>query len=104
MRKCASGEHLKHIVCVLHFHEIEFIDAHSGLSDGCILCTQHMPALIVFFYWDRLPTAEWERHHVQNGRENKNTECKCIACMHATNDAYKCLIQCLVQTTVAPPS
>ena len=72
MRKCASGEHLKHIVCFLHFHEIEFIDAHNGLSDSCILCTQNILALIGFFDWNRLPIAEWERHYLQDGRDNKN--------------------------------
>ena len=104
MHKCASGEHVKHIVCFLHFHEIEFIDAHSGLSDGCISCTRNMRAFIDFFYWNRLPTAEWDRHDLQNGRENQNTECKRIDCMHATDYDYKCLTKCLVQTTMAPPS
>ena len=85
MRKCASGEHLKHIVCFLHFHEIEIIDAHSGLSDSCILCTQKMLAFIGCFDWNRLPTAEWERHYLQNGFDNKHMQCECIDCMHATD-------------------
>ena len=104
MRKCAFGEHLNHIVCFLYFHETEIIDAYSGLSDSCILCTRNTLAFIGCFDWNRLPTAEWERHYLQNGRDNEHFECKCIDCMHATDYAYKCLIKCCVQTTVAPPS
>ena len=92
MRKCASGKYLKHIVCFLHFHEIEIIDAHDGVNDRCILCTQLKPAFIGWFDWNRLPIAEWERHYLQNGRENQNMKCKCIDCMHATDYVYKCLI------------
>ena len=103
MRKCTCGAHLEHIV-FRHFHEIEIIDAHNGLSDSCILCSQAMPALICGFDWNRLPTAEWERHYLQDGRENQNTECKCADCMHATDYVYTCRIKFLVQTTVAPPS
>ena len=76
----------------------------NGLTDSCILCSQNMLALIGSVDWNRLPTAEWERHYLQNGRENQNTECKCIDCMHATDDCYKCPTKYLVQTTVAPPS
>ena len=104
MRKCASGEHLKHIVCCLHFHSIEIIDAHNGLTDSCILCSQKMLVFICSFDWNRLPIAELERHDLQNGRENQNTECKCIDCAHATDYDCTCLIKCFVQATVAPPS
>ena len=104
LRKCASGEHRRHIVCFHHFHGIEFIDAHSGLTNSCILCSQNMLALIGCFDWNRLPTAQWERHYLQNGRDHKNTECKRIDCMHASGYVYKCPIKCLAQTTVAPPS
>ena len=60
--------------------------------------------LYALFYWNRLPTAEWERHYLQHGSNNQNTECKCIECMHAKYYVYKCLTTCIVQTTVAPPS
>ena len=83
MRKCASGEHLKHIVCFQHFNGIEIIDAHNGLTDSCILCSQHMLAFISSFDWNRLPTAELERHYLENCRDHQNTECKCIDCVHA---------------------
>ena len=63
-----------------------------------------MPAFIGCFDWNRLPTAEWERHYLQNGHKNQNTQCKCIDCMHATDYACKCITKCLVQRTVAPPS
>ena len=102
MRKCASGDHLKHIVCFHHFHEIAIIDAHCGLTDSCILCSQNMLASIGSFDWNRLPTVELERHYLQNGRENNNTECNCIDCVHVTDSLCKCLIKLFVQTTVAP--
>ena len=104
MRKCACGEHLKHIVCLHRFHEIEIIDTHMGLSDSFILCSRHMWAFIGSFDWNRFPAAELERHYVQNGRDNQNAECKCIDCVHAADYVYKCLTKCFVQTTVAPPS
>ena len=104
MRKCASDEHLEHIVCFQHFHEIEIIDAHNGLTDSCIVCSQNMLAFISRFDWNRLPTAELERHYLQNGRDNQNTECTRIDCVHATDYDCKLLIKCLVQTTVARPS
>ena len=46
----------------LHVHETELIDAHIGLSNSCILCSQNMWAIIGRFDWNRLPTAELERH------------------------------------------
>ena len=104
MRKCASGEHLKRILCFQHFHATEVIDAHDGLSDICMLCNQKMWALISHFDWNRLPAAMLERHYLKNGCGRQNTECKCIDCVHATDYIYKCLIKCFVQTTVAPPS
>ena len=104
MRKGASGKHLKHIECFQHFHEIEIIDAHSGLTDTFILCSQKMLAFIGSFDWNRLPAAELERHYLQNGRENTNAECKCIDCVHATDYDCKRLIKCFVLTTVASPS
>ena len=104
MCKCACGEHMKHIVCFHHFHAIKIIDAHRGLSNSCILCSQNLWAFIGSFDWNRLPAAEIEYHYLQNGRENKNAECKCIDCVHATDYAYKCITKCLVQTPVARPS
>ena len=56
------------------------------------------------FDWHRLPDAELQRRDLQHGRENQNTECKCIDWCHATDYDYKCIRKCLVQTTVAPPS
>ena len=73
MHKCASGEHLKHLVCFQHSHEIEIIDAHNGLTDSCILCIQNMLAFIGSFVWNRLPTAELDCHYLHNGRENQHT-------------------------------
>ena len=104
MCKCARGEHMKHIVCFHNFHAIQIIDAHIGLSNSCILCSQDMWAFIISFDWNRLPAAESERHYLQNRRDNQNVKCKCIDCLHATDSAYKCFTKCLVQTTVAPPS
>ena len=63
-----------------------------------------MLAFIGCFDWNRLPTAEFERHYLQNGRDNQNTECKCINCVHATDYACTCHMKRFVQTAVAPPS
>ena len=63
-----------------------------------------MSAFIGCLHWNRLPTAELERHYLQNGRDNLNSECKCIDCAHTTDYANKCFTKCFVQTTVAPPS
>ena len=68
------------------------------------MCSHNMWALISLFGWDRLPTAELERHDLRNGRTNKDTECKCIDDVHATDSAYKRISMCLVHTTVARPS
>ena len=89
MRKCARGGHMKHIMRIHHFHAIKIIDAHFGLSGSCILCSQNMWAFIGSFDLNRLPTAEFERHYLQNARDNHNTESKCIDCVHATDYAYK---------------
>ena len=91
-------------VCFHYFYAIQIIEAHNCLSNSCILCSQNLWAFINRFDWNRLPAAEFERHYLQNDRENQNTECKCIDCGHATDYAYKSLTKCLVQTTVAPPS
>ena len=104
MRKCTCGRHIKHIVCFRHFPDTEIIEAPSGLSDSCILCSQNVSVFISRFDWNRLPTAELERHDLQHGRDNKNIECQRIHFVHTTDCAYKCVIKCLVQTTVAPPS
>ena len=91
--------------CVFqHFHETDIIDAHSGLSNTGILCSQTLWAFICLFDWKRLPTVELERHYLQNGRDDQHTECKCIGCAHAAYYDYKCLTECLVQTTVVSPS
>ena len=73
MRKCACGEHLKHVVCFRNSHEIEIIDPHIGLSDSCILCSQNLLAFTGSFDWNRLPTAEVERDDLKNGRDHKQT-------------------------------
>ena len=104
MRKCACVAHLKHIVCFHIFQQIEIIDAHNGLSDSCMLCSKQLCAFMGRFDWNRLPTTESERHHLQHGRDTKNKECKCIDCTHATDYFYKRFKTCLVRTTVAPPS
>ena len=70
----------------------------SGIG---ILCSQNLWAFIGIVDWNRLPIAELERHY--HGRENQNTERKCIDVLHAINDVYTCLIKCLVQTAMAPP-
>ena len=77
--------------------------AHCGLSDASIFSSQHLWALISIFDWNRFPTAGLERHHLQNGRDNRNADCKCTDLMHAANYVYKCLIKWPVQTIVAPP-
>ena len=103
MRICPCGELMKDIVCFHHFHAIQIIDAHNGLSNSCSLRSQNMLASICSFDWDLLPAAELERHYLQNGSDNHNAECKCMDCVHATDYVYKCLTKCFVQTTVAPP-
>ena len=103
-RKCACGDHVKHIVCFWYVHQTEIIDAHIGFNVSCILCSPKMWAFICSFDWNRPATAELERHYLQHGRDNQNVECQRIDCAHATDYAYKCLIECLVQTTVVPPS
>ena len=35
--------------------------------------------------WNRLPTAALERGDLQHRGDNKNTECKCIDVVHATD-------------------
>ena len=79
--------HIQHIVFFLHLHETEIIDPQLGLSDCCILCSQHVSVFIGRFDWNRLPTAEMERQYLQKGRDNKNTECKCIDRVHTTDYA-----------------
>ena len=91
-------------MCLQHVHQIEVIDAHNGLSDSCILCSQQMLAFIGGFDWNRLPTAELERDCLQHGFGNQNTECKCTVFVYATDYVYKCLIQFPVLTAVTPPN
>ena len=93
MRKCACGDRIKHIVGVHHFQEIEII-----------LCSQNMWAFIGRFDWNRLSTAELERHYLQHGCDHQHAECKCIDCVHATDCASNFRIACMVQIPVAPPS
>ena len=69
--KCACGEHKTHMLLVQHVHEIEVLDAHSGLSDIGIWCSQHMLAFISIFDRTRLHLEELERHYVQHGCENQ---------------------------------
>ena len=56
---------------VQHVHETEITDAHIGLSDSCILCSQNLLVFICLFDWNRLPTKELELYYLPNGRQNK---------------------------------
>ena len=69
-----------------HVHDTEIFDAHSGLSDIGILSNQHLWAFIRHVDWNRLPTAELECHYLQNVRDRKHTECRCIDRVHASDD------------------
>ena len=72
MHKCACGEHIKHVFFIseqIHAFQTRYV--YIGLSDICILCSQHVLAFICMFYWHRLPIAELDRYYVQHGRENQ---------------------------------
>ena len=103
MRKCVRGGHVKHLVFVQRFHETEITDAHSGLSDTCMLCSQNMYALIGRFDWNRPPIAKLEHHNPQNGCETLHTDCKRIDVVHAAFCVYRCIIKCFVLISVASP-
>ena len=101
---CLWLEYKTLVLVCLQDHATQMRDAHNSLSDTSILCSRDLWALICRFDWNRLPIAEVGRHDLQSGRDHKHTECKCIDCVHATDDVYTRLIKCFVQTTVAPPS
>ena len=72
MRKCACGEHIKHISSLEHIHETQIRCVHSSLSDTGILCSLNIWALISIFDWTCIPTAELDGHDLQNGRANQD--------------------------------
>ena len=70
MRKCACGYYTKRISISEQIHEIQIRSVYNGLSDIGILCSKHPLEFIGFFDWNRLPTAEFDRHYLQSSRDN----------------------------------
>ena len=104
MRKCACGEHIKHISMLEQNHEIQLRCVHSCLSDIGVLCSQNLWAFIHMIDWIRPPIAEVERHYLQNGRGNNNLIGNVyLLCMRSTM-LTKCLITCSVRTATAHPT
>ena len=68
MLKCVCGEHIKHTSNVEQMHAINMRCVHNGLSDIGILSSQNLWKFIGLFDRNRLPTAELDRHYLQNGR------------------------------------
>ena len=67
MRKCACGDHIKHISICEPIHELAIRCVYIGLSDFGVLCSQILSELIGIFDWNRLPIAELDRQYLQNG-------------------------------------
>ena len=72
MHKCACDEHIKHISIFEQINETQIRCVYDGLCDIGILCSQNIWAFICVFDWNRLPTAELDRHYLRSGRENPN--------------------------------
>ena len=81
---CLRRSSRAHWLFSQHFHEIEIVDAHNGLSGSFILRSQHVRALIRSSDWNRLPIAELDRTYLQHGRGHQHIECQCIGCVRAT--------------------
>ena len=71
MRKCASGEYIKYISICEQVHKIQIRCVCKGLSDIGILCSQILWEFICISDWNRLPTAELDRHSLQHCRNNQ---------------------------------
>ena len=89
MLKCVCSEHLKHFFIFEQLYETQIRCAHSVSSDACIFSSQNRLAFITVFDWNRLPTAELERHDLQNGRDNSKTCTAFMEFVHAISYAYE---------------